>query len=286
MAVIFDGKALCQRVKDDVKAKVAEFSAASGRKIKLAVVLVGENPASRVYVKNKIKAAEYVGIESLSFNLPETTQEAEVAELVKGLAEDDGIDAVLVQLPLPEHINEQRILDLIPPEKDVDGFSDINVGKLTLGKPCIAACTPSGIIEILKSAGITLQGKHAVIVGRSNIVGKPAALLLLRENCTVTICHSKTKNLAEICRSADILVAAVGRAGFITGEMIKDGAAVIDVGINRTENGLKGDVEFESAAKKASFITPVPGGVGPMTIAMLMKNAYICAERRNEKNGL
>lgn len=280
MAVVFDGKAFCQKIKDQVKKDVSEFVEKYNRQIKLAVILVGENPASQVYVKNKIKAAEYVGIKSLSFHLPTSSEENDVADLIKSLALDKGVDGILVQLPLPKHINEQKILDLIPPEKDVDGFSDINMGKLALGKPCITACTPSGILEILRNSGIQMQGKHAVIVGRSNIVGKPVAFLLLKENCTVTICHSKTNNLVEICKSADILVAAVGKAGFITEDMVKEGAVIIDVGINRTESGLKGDVDTQNVAKKAAFITPVPGGVGPMTIAMLMKNAYICALRR------
>ena len=280
MANVIDGKALAARIKEETKEKVAEFCRVIGRTIKLAVVMVGDNPASAVYVRNKVKACEFVGIESLSFTLPENSSQNDVEELVASLAEDKGIDGILVQLPLPRGLDEEKILGLIPAEKDVDGFSEGNVGKLLLGKNCIAACTPSGIIEILKSTGVELSGKHAVVIGRSNIVGKPTALLLLNENCTVTVCHSKTKNVKEICRQADILVAAVGKPEFVTADFVKDGAIVIDVGINRTVNGLKGDVDFYGAAKKASYISPVPGGVGPMTIACLMKNTCVCAFRR------
>ena len=286
MGEIIDGKILSMQIKDELKVRNAEFEKKFGRKIKLAVVLVGENPASKVYVSNKIKAAEYIGIESLSFYLPEDAEEDEVLKLVKTLADDSSVDAILVQLPLPAHISEEKVLDIIPVEKDVDGFSDRNVGKLTLGKEYIAACTPEGIIELLKSKNIELTGKNAVVIGRSNIVGKPIALLLLRENCTVTVCHSKTVGLKEICKEADIIVAAIGKTEFVKADMVKEGAVVIDVGINRTENGLKGDVDFLSVRDKASFITPVPGGVGPMTIAMLMKNAILCAERRESRNGL
>lgn len=280
MANIIDGKALALKTKEDLKVKVAEFEKRYNRKIKLAVVLVGENSASQIYVRNKIKAAEFVGVESLAFYLPENALETDVTSLVQSLVNDNSVDGILVQLPLPSHINEDKILDIIPPEKDVDGFSEKNVGKLTLGKKCIAACTPSGIIEMLKSQNIALAGKNAVVIGRSNIVGKPVSLLLLQENCTVTVCHSKTANIKQICSEADIIIAALGKAEFVTADMVKEGAVVIDVGINRTEKGIKGDVQFESVAKKASYISPVPGGVGPMTIAMLLKNAYICAMRR------
>ena len=280
MAVIIDGKALSLKIKDELKGKVADFEKKYGRKVALAVILVGENPASCVYVKNKIKTAEYVGIKSLSFNLPETSAEEDVVSLVNSLSNDASVDGILVQLPLPKHISEEKILSLIPPEKDVDGFTAENVGNTVLFKDCIYSCTPYGIMYMLKSSGINLCGKHAVVVGRSNIVGKPIAMMLLKENCTVTVCHSKTANLADITRQADILIAAVGRPKMITADMVKDGATVIDVGINRTENGLCGDVDFDAVKDKAAYISPVPGGVGPMTIAMLMQNAFKCALRR------
>ena len=280
---IIDGKEISLKIKNQLVEKVKKFKADYNRDISLAVILVGENPASQVYVKNKILAAEYVGIKSLAFRLPENTQENDVIALVKSLVNDEKIDGILVQLPLPKHINENNILNLIPAEKDVDGFSEDNIGRLCLGKPCSVACTPAGIIELLKSYQIELTGKNAVVIGRSNIVGKPISLLLLQENCTVTICHSKTKNLKEICLNADIIVAAIGKAHFVSADMIKDSAVVIDVGINRTENGLKGDVDFENVKNKCSFITPVPGGVGPMTIAMLMQNTYNSALRKMEK---
>ncbi|MEG9429621.1 MAG: bifunctional methylenetetrahydrofolate dehydrogenase/methenyltetrahydrofolate cyclohydrolase FolD [Christensenellaceae bacterium] len=280
MSILLDGKALSAEIKENLKVKVAEFEKNYGRKISLAVILVGENPASCVYVKNKIKAAEFVGIKSLSFSLPATATESEVEDLVKTLSVDNSVDGILVQLPLPKHLNEEKILSIIPAEKDVDGFTAENVGNTTLFKDGINSCTPAGIMYMLKSTGVSLSGKHAVIIGRSNIVGKPVALMLLRENCTVTICHSKTADLKAFAKQADILVVAIGKAKFVTADMVKDGAIVIDVGINRTENGLCGDVDFEGVKDKASFITPVPGGVGPMTIAMLMSNAYKCAYRR------
>ncbi len=279
---IIDGKALSQSVKDQVKLNVKDFEAKYGRKIKLAVILVGENPASQVYVKNKIKACEYVGIESLSFVLPTQSTQKDVEELVVSLGQDKGVDGILVQLPLPKHLDEEKVLNLIPASKDVDGFLAENIGNLAMNKPSTVACTPAGIMKMLKSTNIDLNGKNAVVIGRSNIVGKPIAMLLLNENCTVTVCHSKTKSLKDVCLSADILVAAIGRAEFVTADMVKEGAIVIDVGINRTENGLKGDVQFESVSQKASFITPVPGGVGPMTIAMLMENTYKCALKSYE----
>lgn len=280
MAKLIDGKAISAKVKEDLKEKVAEFENKYGKKITLAVILVGENPASQVYVKNKIKGTEYVGMRSLSFNLPETASEKEVSDLINKLATDDSVDGILVQLPLPKHLDENKILALIPADKDVDGFLAENVGNLTLGLPTTVACTPFGVLEMLKSEGVELCGKNAVVIGRSNIVGKPMALLLLQENCTVTISHSKTKNLKEICKTADVLVAAIGRPKFVTADMVKEGAVVIDVGINRTENGLVGDVDFENVKEIASLITPVPGGVGPMTIAMLLKNTYLCARRK------
>lgn len=280
MANILDGKIISQKVKDELKIKVAEFKEKFSRDITLAVILVGENPASQVYVKNKIKGTEYVGMKSLSFYLPENSTEEQVADCVKGLASDNSVDGILVQLPLPKHIDENKILKLIPASKDVDGFLAENIGNLTLGQPCAVACTPFGVLKMLQSTGVDLCGKNAVVIGRSNIVGKPMAMLLLKENCTVTICHSKTANLKDICKNADILVAAIGRAKFVTADMVKSGAIVIDVGINRTENGLVGDVDFENVKELASFITPVPGGVGPMTIAMLLENTYLCALRK------
>lgn len=279
MVKIIDGKILSQQVKDELKVKVAKFKEEFGRDITLAVILVGENPASQVYVKNKIKATEYVGMKSLSFYLPENSTEEQVIDTVKQLANDDSVDGILVQLPLPKHLNENKILNFIPANKDVDGFLAENVGNLMLGQPCTVACTPFGVLKMLQSENVEMSGKNAVVIGRSNIVGKPMAMLLLKENCTVTICHSKTKNLKEICKNADILVAAIGRPKFVTSDMVKDGATVIDVGINRTENGLVGDVDYENVKDIASRITPVPGGVGPMTIAMLLENTYLCAVR-------
>ena len=279
MAKIIDGKVISQKVKDELKIKVDDFKKTYGRQITLAVILVGNNPASQVYVKNKIKATEYVGMKSLSFNLPETATEKEVSETVLSLTNDCSVDGILVQLPLPKHLDENKILSLISANKDVDGFLAENVGKLMLGQPTTVACTPFGVLKMLKSENIELSGKNAVVLGRSNIVGKPMAMLLLKENCTVTICHSKTQNLKEICKSADILVAAIGKPKFVQADMVKDGAVVIDVGINRTENGLVGDVDFDNVKNVASYITPVPGGVGPMTIAMLLENTYLLAKR-------
>lgn len=284
MAKIIDGKALALQVKDELKIKVKEFKKRYNRNITLAVVLIGENPASKVYVKNKITATEYVGMKSLSYHLPETCSEEEAEILVKSLADDLSVDGIIVQLPLPKHLNEKKITSLIPAEKDVDGFLPENVGNLALGKPSVVSCTPLGVMCMLKSTGIELAGKNAVVIGRSNIVGKPMAMLLLNESCTVTVCHSKTENLRAITSNADILVVAIGKPLFLTEDMVKDGAIVIDVGINRTENGLKGDVDFDSVCKKASYITPVPGGVGPMTIAMLLSNTYQCALEKI-KNG-
>ena len=283
MANIIDGKLVSQTIKDNLKDKVSNFNNKYGREITLAVVMVGDNPASQIYVKNKIRAAEYVGIKSISLNLPNDCEQNDVENAVLSLVNDNSIDGILVQLPLPKKFNEEAVLNLIPAEKDVDGFCAENVGNLTLGKETTISCTPKGIIALLKHYNVELSGKNAVVIGRSNIVGKPIALLLLQENCTVTICHSKTKNLKEICKNADILVAAIGKSNFVTDDMVKDGAVVIDVGINRTENGLTGDVDYQTVSQKASYITPVPGGVGPMTIAMLMENAYECAIKRQLK---
>ena len=279
MAKIIDGKVISQNVKDKLKVKVAEFKQKYNRDITLAVILVGENPASQVYVRNKIKATEYVGMKSLSFYLPENATKEQVKETILGLANDKNVDGILVQLPLPKHLDENEMLNLIPASKDVDGFLAQNVGNLMLGQPCTVACTPFGVLKMLQSENIEMSGKNAVVIGRSNIVGKPMAMLLLQENCTVTICHSKTKDLKSVCKNADILVAAIGKPKFVTADMVKDGAVVIDVGINRTENGLVGDVDYENVSKIASHITPVPGGVGPMTIAMLLENTYLCALR-------
>lgn len=285
MATIIDGKIISQQIKDQLKEKVARFKKTYNRNVKLAVILVGEDPASQVYVRNKIRAAEYVGIESLSFYLPADSTEEDVKETVISLAKDKSVDGILVQLPLPKTINQDAVLDLIPAEKDVDGFLAENLGNLAMGKLTTVACTPFGVMQLIKSTGINLNGKNAVVVGRSNIVGKPMSMLLLNANCTVTVCHSKTVDMKKVCKNADVLVAAIGKPKFITADYVKEGAVVIDVGINRTENGLVGDVDFEQVSKIASYITPVPGGVGPMTIAMLMENAYNCAVRRENVKG-
>lgn len=285
MAEIIDGKSLSLKIKEQLKVKIDEFSLKYGRKITLAVILIGDNPASKVYVKNKITSSEFVGIKSLSFTLPADTTQEKAEELISALSEDKSVDGILVQLPLPSHLDEKKILSLIPCEKDVDGFTAENAGKLLNGEEGIVACTPKGVITMLKSVGTEFSGKNAVVLGRSNIVGKPMALLLLAENCTVTVCHSKTKKLKEICAGADILVAAIGKPKFVTADMVKEDATVIDVGINRTENGLCGDVDFDAVKDKVKAISPVPGGVGPMTIATLLENVYECALRR-EKSGL
>ncbi|MBQ8197626.1 MAG: bifunctional methylenetetrahydrofolate dehydrogenase/methenyltetrahydrofolate cyclohydrolase FolD [Clostridia bacterium] len=283
MAKIIDGKLVSTKIKDAVKIKATEFEQKFGRKISLAVVLVGNNPASKVYVGNKVKACEYVGFNSIECLMDENSTEEQVKEKVLELAFNPEIDGILVQLPLPNGIDKNTILNLIPAEKDVDGFLAENVGSLLLGEECTISCTPYGVMKLLEHESIDLCGKNAVVVGRSNIVGKPMAALLLNANCTVTVCHSKTKDIGAVCSQADILVAAVGIPKFVKGDMVKDGAVVIDVGINRVEGKLVGDVDFESVEKKASFITPVPGGVGPMTIAMLMENTCACAYRRAQK---
>ena len=281
MGNIIDGKALSQAVKDEVKAEVAQIQAQYGRKPCLAVIIVGENPASQVYVRNKVNAAAYTGMESLKIELPEDISEEALLGRIGQLNVDPAVDGILVQLPLPKHIDEEKVIDAISREKDVDGFHPANVAGLWLGKDCIVPCTPAGVMRMIDSLGLDLKGKHAVVVGRSNIVGKPVAKLLLDRNATVTIAHSRTADLGAVCRSADVLVVAVGRPRMITGDMIKPGAVVIDVGINRDEAGkLCGDVDFASAEPVASWITPVPGGVGPMTIAMLMKNTIACATAR------
>ena len=275
--MIIDGKQIAQHLKEEIREQVKQLAIQNGRKPRLDVIIVGENPASKTYVRSKINATEFCGMDGELIALPETTSEEELLRVIRELNENEAVDGILVQLPLPKHIDEQEVIHAIAPEKDVDGFHPENVAKLWLNQKAIVPCTPMGIMELLKQTGTPLAGRHAVVVGRSNIVGKPIAKLLLDENCTVTIAHSRTADLAQICREADILVVAVGHSRLITGEMIKPGATVIDVGINRTEDGkLVGDVDFESASKVAGAITPVPGGVGPMTIAMLMRNTYQC----------
>ncbi len=271
---IIDGKAIAAEIRAELKEKIDRAE----RKPGLAVVIVGEDPASRVYVRNKIKACGELGIRSYVYELAANTSQAELETLLDALAKNDDVDGILLQLPLPKGLNAESASAHIPFEKDVDGFSSKNLGLLVQGKQRVAACTPLGIMKILEREGIKLQGKHAVVLGRSETVGKPMALLLLNANATVSVCHSKTENLTEICQSADILISAVGKIGFVKENMVKEGAVVIDVGINRNEAGkLCGDVDFESVCKKASHITPVPGGVGPMTITMLMYNTYIAA---------
>ncbi len=277
MAII-DGKKISAEIKDEIKDKVSALKE-QGVEVSLAVILVGDNSASQVYVRNKKKACEYVGIRSLSYELPEETTEEELLNLIDELNHRDDCNGILVQLPLPKHIDSEKVLLAIDPKKDVDGFHPVSVGNLSIGNPGFKSCTPAGIIELLKRSGVELDGKNAVIVGRSNIVGKPMAILLLRENCTVTIAHSHTKNLSEVTKNADILIAAIGKPKFFTAEDVKPGAVVIDVGMDRDENGkLCGDVDFDSVEQVASLITPVPGGVGPMTIAMLMQNCLDAIE--------
>ncbi len=269
MAKLIDGKAVSQKVKDEVRAEIES----KGLKVGLAVVIVGNNQASRVYVNNKKKACEVCGIQSFEYALPEETTEKELLDLVDTLNNDPKVNGILVQLPLPKQINEENVIARISPIKDVDAFHAVNVGKIMIGNYSFLPCTPAGVMELIHSTGTDVTGKECVVIGRSNIVGKPMAMLLLHENATVTICHSRTKDLAAVCRRADILVSAVGKADFVTADMVKDGAIVIDVGMNRNaENKLCGDVKFDEVEPKASYITPVPGGVGPMTIAMLMKN--------------
>ena len=272
-----DGKVISQAVKDELKERVKS----EGIDASLAVIQVGTDPASTVYVGKKKKACEYIGIRSLAFELPEETSEEELLELVRELNEREDVDGILVQLPLPAHMDEDKVIRTIDPKKDVDGFHPQSVGALSIGQPGFVSCTPAGIIQLLKRSGVEIEGKECVIVGRSNIVGKPMALLMLRENATVTICHSRTKHLKEVTKRADILIVAIGKPKFITKEYVKEGAVVIDVGIHRNENGkLCGDVDFEDVEPITSAITPVPGGVGPMTIAMLMNN---CVEAKGYK---
>lgn len=271
-AIVVSGKDLAAELREEIKQKVAQMKQEMGKTPGLAVILVGEDPASQIYVRNKEKACEEVGMYSEVQRLPEQTTQEELLQLVREYNQNENIHGILVQLPLPKHIDEDEVLKAISPKKDVDGFHVENAGSLFTGLPGFVACTPKGCIKLIKKTGIDIAGKNAVVVGRSNIVGKPVAMLLLGENATVTICHSKTKNLPEICRNADILVAAIGRPEMITGEYIKPGAVVIDVGTSRVDGKLKGDVKFDEAKEIAGYITPVPGGVGPMTITMLIEN--------------
>ena len=280
MAVLIDGKKISAQVKDECKERVAK----ENMDVTLAVIQVGNDPASTVYVGNKKKACEYVGIHSLSYELSEETTEEELLALVEKLNADDTVNGILVQLPLPSHINEDKVIQTISPKKDVDGFHPQSVGALSIGQPGFVSCTPAGIIQLLKRSGVVIDGKECVIVGRSNIVGKPMAMLMLRENATVTVCHSHTKDLKEVTKRADILIVAIGKPKMITADYVKEGAVVIDVGIHRPEGGkLCGDVDFDSVEKTASAITPVPGGVGPMTIAMLMNNCVETIRGREER---
>lgn len=278
MAEIINGKKISKEIKDELKLKVENLKK-QGKECCLAVIQVGNDPASSVYVGNKKKACEYIGIKSLAYELTEDTTEEEILHLIDELNKNPKVHGILCQLPLPKHIDEDKVIKAISPEKDVDGFHPQNVGALTIGQPGFVSCTPAGIIELLKRSNIEISGKNCVIIGRSNIVGKPMALLMLRENATVTICHSKTQNLKEICKQADILIVAIGKPQFVDSEYVKDGAVVIDVGIHRDENNkLCGDVDYDSVEPKASYMTPVPGGVGPMTISMLMNNCVEAME--------
>ncbi len=273
MAEIIDGKRIAAEIKAEVAERARAFEEKNGRRVGLAVVKAGDDPASAIYVRNKIKACEACGIKSFSYDFDAGVTESQIIELVNALNADKNVDGILVQLPLPKGIDERKVLSTIDPRKDADGFHAINAGKLFLGEKTRAvACTPRGIMALIESTGVSIEGKHAVVVGRSNIVGKPVAMLLLAANATVTVCHSKTHDLADITRTADILVVAVGKKKFITADMVKKGAVIIDVGMNRDEEGLFGDVDFDGVKDVASYITPVPGGVGPMTIAMLLMN--------------
>lgn len=282
MAELLDGRKVAELVKESIAAEVRGLPRAPV----LAVLMVGDNPASQVYVSNKVKACQDVGISSRRFHLPASTPEEKVLEMIDSLNEDPEVDGILVQLPLPHHVDRERVLERVDPGKDVDGFHPYNVGKLMQGRPTVEPCTPKGIMKLLEHYGVELEGKEAVIVGRSEIVGKPMALMMLHRNATVSILHSKTKDLAEHTRRAEILVVATGRPGFVTADMVGEGAVVVDVGINRLPNGkIVGDVDFEEVAKKASWITPVPGGVGPMTVAMLLQNTLERAKAKLLEGG-
>lgn len=282
MATIIDGKAVSAAVKERVKNQIEELKEKNGVQAGLAVVLVGEDPASKVYVRNKKLACEATGIRSFEYYLPEETTQQQLLDLIDTLNKDKAVNGILVQMPLPKHIDEMTITCAIDPFKDVDAFHPENVGRIMMGIPEFLPCTPAGVMELIKSVGIEVSGKNCVVIGRSNIVGKPQAMLLLKENGTVTICHSRTKNLSEVTKQADILVVAIGKAKFVTADMVKPGAVVIDVGMDRDENGkLCGDVDFNAVKDIAGYITPVPGGVGPMTIAMLMTNTLTAAKIQN-----
>lgn len=283
MAKIIDGREISAAVKQQIKEEVVSLNK-QGIEVGLAVIIVGDDPASKVYVANKEKACEQLGITSYKYALPAETTNEELLSLIEKLNNNKKVNGILCQLPLPKHLDEKLIINSIVPEKDVDAFHPQNVGKIMIGDFDFLPCTPAGVIEMLKYSGIEMSGKKCVVVGRSNIVGKPMAMLLLHNNATVTVCHSRTVNLKEECANADILVVAIGKAKFVTADMVKEGAVVIDVGMDRDENGkLCGDVDFDSVSKKASAITPVPGGVGPMTIAMLMKNTLTAAKKQNSK---
>lgn len=281
MGIVISGKEVSLKVKTQVKDEALALSS-KGVKVGLAVVIVGDDPASKVYVNNKKKACDEVGFRSFEYALDKDTSQEELLLLINKLNADADVNGILVQLPLPSHIDEKVIINAISEEKDVDAFHPVNVGKIMIGEYAFLPCTPAGVMELIHETGVDVSGKNCVVIGRSNIVGKPMAMLLLHENGTVTICHSRTKNLSKICADADIIVAAVGKANFVTADMVKEGAVVIDVGMNRLENGkLCGDVDYEAVYEKASHITPVPGGVGPMTIAMLMKNTLTAAKKQN-----
>ena len=280
---IIDGKLVSKTIREELKEKITVLKEA-GKQLKLTVIIVGNNPASEIYVANKAKGCAEVGIESETIKLNENTTQEQLEKIILEKVRDNSVDGILVQLPLPKHLNSEKALKLIPPEKDVDGFSDGNVGKLTLfSNDALFSCTPHGMIKLLEFYGIDLVGKHAVVVGRSNIVGKPMALMLLKKDCTVTICHSKTDNLINFTKTADILICAVGKKHFITADMVKDGVVVLDAGINRENGKIYGDVDFDNVSKKASYITPVPGGVGPMTITMLLYNTYLAGLRKTNE---
>ena len=283
MYKLIDGKVISAAVKERVKNEVAALKE-KGVTTGLAVIIVGEDPASKVYVNNKKKACEALGIISEEYALPENTTQEELLSLIDALNKKESINGILCQLPLPKHLDETAVINAISPDKDVDAFHPVNVGKIMQGDYDFVPCTPAGIMEMLAYEGIEISGKTCVVIGRSNIVGKPMSMLLLHKNGTVTICHSKTKNLKEVCKNADILVAAVGRPNFVTADMVKENAVVIDVGINRVDGKLVGDVNFNEVREKASYITPVPGGVGPMTIAMLMQNTLTAAKKQNKVN--
>lgn len=277
--MVIYGKEVSNDIRNSLVDEVKLFEQKAGRKPCLAVIIVGDDPASKTYVKNKILGCAEVGMKSLSYEFNDGVDQAEIEKTIKTLADDATVDGILVQLPLPKGYNERRLLELIPDAKDVDGFSPTNLGLLSMGNPRTVSCTPLGVMKLLESTGVSLKGKNAVVVGRSNTVGKPMAMLLLNADCTVTVCHSKTQNIEEVCSRADILVVAIGKPKFVTEKFVKDGAIVIDVGINRVDGKLVGDVDYNAVCDKASFITPVPGGVGPMTISMLLYNTLQTAKQ-------